>query len=365
MNLHRILPCAALALTAPALAQISVEGFETGNVDGWEVWFSVYNTVQTGGGNPNSYLELDNFTQGSSSCHFVEITPGGANGATSFVHSGNWRTAGVNEVSIDLDIDQGIYGGDLELILTSDLGTPLDPTDDCSISLRQVGAGASLAGWQTYVFDVPSAQTSAPSGWDIAATSNCFGSIDALWNTVMQDVDSLQVIYDGNPPAFCNFTQWLIGVDNITVSVGTPQTIGTNYCMANPNTTGALAGMSATGSAVASVNHLELNCAGMPAASFGFFLTSRATGFVAMPAGSSGNLCLSGAIGRFVGPGQIQNSGTAGEIALALDLTRQPTPTGLVAVNAGETWHFTAWFRDAGATGPTSNFADGLTVMFL
>ncbi|MEM9381165.1 MAG: hypothetical protein AAGB93_14530, partial [Planctomycetota bacterium] len=88
-------------------------------------------------------------------------------------------------------------------------------------------------------------------------------------------------------------------------------------------------------------------------------------GFVPNPGGSSGNLCLGGAIGRYVGPGQIQNSGGSGEISLTLDLTRHPTPSGLVSVQPGETWSFTAWFRDAGSSGATSNFGDGYAISFL
>ena len=42
----------------------------------------------------------------------------------------------------------------------------------------------------------------------------------------------------------------------------------------------------------------------------------------------------------------------------------QPTPTGRVAINAGETWNYTAWFRDSnGMGGATSNFADGLEIL--
>ncbi|QDV08670.1 hypothetical protein Poly30_42230 [Planctomycetes bacterium Poly30] len=137
-----------------------------------------------------------------------------------------------------------------------------------------------------------------------------------------------------------------------------------NYCMANANSTGLAASMGATGSPFVASNDVTLTASRMPQFSFGFFLTSRMRGFVQNPAGSAGNLCLSGAIGRFVGPGQIQNTGTAGAMSLALDLTSLPTPTGFVAAQAGETWDFTAWFRDVSAAGPTSNFADGYEIVF-
>ena len=87
-------------------------------------------------------------------------------------------------------------------------------------------------------------------------------------------------------------------------------------------------------------------------------------GSVANPGGSEGILCLGGAIGRYVGPGQIVNSGATGEVSLALDLTQTPQPTGFVSVQPGETWNFQAWYRDAVGGTATSNFTDGLEVQF-
>lgn len=141
--------------------------------------------------------------------------------------------------------------------------------------------------------------------------------------------------------------------------------IGSTYCStAVANSTGSPAEMFALGSNVASDNFLLLGARSLPTNAFAFFLTSRDVGFSAMPGGSFGNLCLSGSIGRFVGPGQIRFSGAAGEILLKLDLDRHPTPSGLVRVSTGETWHFQCWYRDSVAGTPGSNFSDGLTVVF-
>jgi hypothetical protein len=65
-----------------------------------------------------------------------------------------------------------------------------------------------------------------------------------------------------------------------------------------------------------------------------------------------------------VGPGQIQNSGTAGEFSLALDLNAVPSPTGFLSVAPGDTWHFQAWHRDATGGQTTSNFTDAVAVTF-
>ncbi len=130
------------------------------------------------------------------------------------------------------------------------------------------------------------------------------------------------------------------------------------------NSTGNSASISGSGNSDVAANDVTLTVTDMPQNAFAFFLTSQTQGFTANPGGSSGNLCLSGSVGRYVGPGQILNSGTAGSISLSLDLTMHPTPSGLVPVAAGETWNFTAWFRDAVGGTATSNFADGLEITF-
>ena len=146
--------------------------------------------------------------------------------------------------------------------------------------------------------------------------------------------------------------------------LASPGQIGTNYCTANANSTGAAASMAASGSTVLASNDLVLEANGLPNNSFGFFLASQTQGFVANPGGSQGNLCLGGAIGRYVGPGQIQNAGTTGMIAIAMDNTQVPQPTGFVTVGSGDSWNFQAWYRDAVGGSATSNFTDGIEITF-
>jgi hypothetical protein len=141
--------------------------------------------------------------------------------------------------------------------------------------------------------------------------------------------------------------------------------IGTSYCAPGAsNSTGYPASIFATGSPSVAANDVTLTSVLIPDNSFGFYLTSLTQGNVVNPGGSAGILCLSGSIGRYVGAGQILNSGTSGSIALALDLTQHPTPTGLVSVTPGQTWHFQSWFRDVASGVATSNFTDGLRVTF-
>jgi hypothetical protein len=140
--------------------------------------------------------------------------------------------------------------------------------------------------------------------------------------------------------------------------------LGALYCPSTRNSTGDMAGIVAFGSAAAQDNELFLSCVGLPRNTFAFFITSTTPGFTALAGGSAGNLCLGGAIGRGVG-GQIFQSGVSGQVTAHANLAQHPTPTGHVAVQAGQTWHFQCWYRDGSPGGATSNFSSGWRLTFL
>lgn len=135
-------------------------------------------------------------------------------------------------------------------------------------------------------------------------------------------------------------------------------------CPAAPNSTGTVALLAASGSFTAADNSLRLIATALPENAPGFFLASRASGFTPNPGGSDGNLCLSGAIGRFVGPGQVGDSGAEGRIELDVDLLQVPQPTGFVSAQAGDTWAFQCWYRDANSGATASNLSIGAMVTF-
>ena len=144
-----------------------------------------------------------------------------------------------------------------------------------------------------------------------------------------------------------------------------PTPVGQIYCSpAVVNSTGSSGDIFGSGSLTAADNQLELSAMGLPSFSFSFFIVSNTQGLINQPGGSDGVLCLGGAIGRYIGPGQLQQANLAGEIALAIDLTQIPQPLGFVSVAPGDTWNFQAWYRDSSPTGATSNFTDGLSVTF-
>lgn len=137
--------------------------------------------------------------------------------------------------------------------------------------------------------------------------------------------------------------------------------VGDNYCgPAVLNSSGSAGALMGFGSTVAMDNDLTLVASNLPVQEFGYFLTSMDMGFVAAPMGSQGNLCLGGTIGRYVA--DVASSGPAGKLLSSLDLMDMPAPVQMM-VGPGETWYFQCWHRDQNP-GPTSNFTEGLRVVF-
>lgn len=144
--------------------------------------------------------------------------------------------------------------------------------------------------------------------------------------------------------------------------------LGTEYCLSNPNSTGVNTTLTMAGSLVPADNDIEL-IATLPTNTFGFFITSQTQGFVANPGGSFGNICLSGTLGRFVGPGQVKNSGAMGQITLNTnlgewDLAAIPTAVGPYAAMAGIQSNFQLWHRDSVMGVASSNFSNGRSVVW-
>lgn len=135
--------------------------------------------------------------------------------------------------------------------------------------------------------------------------------------------------------------------------------IGAPECVANTNSTGNPAAISALGSASVAAEDVLLWATDLPPFAFGLFSTSRDAGFVPNVAGSDGNLCLGGQIGR-LWPQPLRSS--AGGIAtLRLNLLAMPQGAQLVPIQAGDTWRYEMWFRD----GSTSNRTNAVAITFV
>ncbi len=167
----------------------------------------------------------------------------------------------------------------------------------------------------------------------------------------------------GDGSAATGWTQNVLGQKRPVLWRMTGSTMGAVTCSATAaNATGQTGKLSLLGSNAVLFGRLTMAARQLPPNAFGFFLASNTTANVVNPGGSAGTLCLGGFIGRFVGPGQIQQVDSSGTMALNVDPTLLPNPTGPVAPLYGERWTFQGWHRDAGPAGPTSNLTDAVSV---
>ena len=127
-----------------------------------------------------------------------------------------------------------------------------------------------------------------------------------------------------------------------------------NYCVTNPNSTGADGQIVATGSSRYGENDLTLTAKNLPAGEFGQFVYGSQTQQVPY---SDGFVCVSGQVARF----PVQVIGGAGRAQLGVD--NQMLPPGGGALFPGSTWHFQFVHRDT-AGGGGFNFTDGVSVLF-
>lgn len=128
----------------------------------------------------------------------------------------------------------------------------------------------------------------------------------------------------------------------------------TNYCTANPNSTGNTALITASGSQRISQNAFWLQSFGVPQNQFGMFFFSETQAFVNLP-GSNGVLCVGNPLNRLP---IVQADNLFGLAEYQLDFTDQGTAAALIL--PGSTQNFQFWFRD----GASSNTSNGISVEF-
>lgn len=336
----------SLVLAPVASAQLVDDTFEVGsNLDAWIAWDAQYCAVESTGGHPAQQLTLDNLS-GPTACQFVEVR---ASGAAPFAHSGDWRAADVRQAAIDLNVRRGRYGGELRIVLVSDPSTPSDPSDDCTLSLVHPDPSPGGIGWTRYSFSIPASEPIAPPGW-VAGGACASTPVDQVWNAVLQDVDEMRFVLDTIPGASCVATRWDLGIDNVSVRTGA---LGSVYCLSRANSTGGRARLTGIGSRVAANEDVTLAVSSLPADSFGYFLMSELTAVIPV---HEGDLCLGGEVKRF--SMDVIRSGPEGLVQFSPDFNALPMGS---VFRPGDTWNFQYWYRDVG---PTTNFSEGLSVVF-
>lgn len=139
-----------------------------------------------------------------------------------------------------------------------------------------------------------------------------------------------------------------------------PATISEPTCSAQePNSTGAVGGCIARGTAVAAMRYVELQAQPLPPGQIGMFLIG--TRGQLTPLGG-GTLCLGGDLGRV--RGSIFPVPPNGLLRRHINVAALPLASGARPAQPGETLYFQAWHRDTPDAG-LSNLSDACQVTFL
>jgi hypothetical protein len=360
----------ALALTAPLQAQFS-DGFESyasGSAiegqGGWQNWDSVvqgnqpYNTVVSapptphggdrmlrvvGSNDVNCSQCADTihrlggpYTSGQWTFRIWQYLPNSYFGEQYVMLLNDWTDGGVGpyEWSLVMHMDSGTSQVFVDILATA------NPT--------------TTGGPQALLYD-QWVEIRVELDLDVDACEVFYGGVSMYtytWSVgATTGLPELEIL-----DLFANETDSEVFYDDVSLTPGiSGGAIGSGYCSpAVANSTGQPAVIQAFGSPFV-----------LPQNQFGYFINSMSQGFIPGPGGSQGNLCVTGQIGRY-NPASgfpVLNSGPGGSISLVLDLANTPQPNGPVAVLAGETWNFQAWYRDLNPT-TTSNFTNAVSIAF-
>ncbi|MEZ6016908.1 MAG: hypothetical protein R3F49_17450 [Planctomycetota bacterium] len=247
----------------------------------------------------------------------------------------------------------------------SDGGLGTNTTDLVQLALGPADVGG--AGRTAFVTWGTPADTSLHGGLIDAAGALTVGPTTVHADRALPYAIEAEALRSGEPQAVISWWRWdattlrfelLIQNLRSDGAIGGPVGLGDWTCAGGPNSTGASAKLRAEGSAIVARDLFSLRASELPPNQIGVFLLAPNGGFSPNPGGSPGDLCLSRPIGR----GTLMTSDPSGSIVDRVDLTAVPTPTGTASVLPGDSWHFQAWYREAGGQG---NYSDGLRVRFL
>ncbi len=206
----------AVILAAPAWAKQTTtvtESFNGTLADAtWRL--GSFDEIAPEGGHPGPYLHNPTFDAAVPTPHYVGPLPS--------PFFGDYRAAGVTSLGLDVNIFSVDKAVDptrpIAVVLTSNMGTPDDPTDDCEayfVSSQPLPRPGS--GWRSYDFKIPSDQTTIPKGWIVRGP--CQGLTgDAAWNAVITNVTDLTFPF-ADPDTFWFFQIWNLGIDTIRVTM--------------------------------------------------------------------------------------------------------------------------------------------------
>ena len=150
-----------------------------------------------------------------------------------------------------------------------------------------------------------------------------------------------------------------------TLAPASPVAVGTDFCgPAVANSIGESPRLEAHGSPVAADDDMVFSVSGLPQRSYGFLIASQTQGSIPAFGGGLGTQCLGPSFSLINSRALVRLAGIFQRAAVRFDLQSVPFAGGTTALQAGETWNFQLWYRDQGATSPTSNLTSGRSITF-
>jgi len=201
-----VLPAAAAPTTTIA------ETFD-GTLDQATWRLGTQDAIAPDGGNPGAYLHNPQFDSAVPSPSYVGPLPS--------PFFGNYRAANVASLGLDVIVYAASIGVDnkrpVSLVLTSDMGTPDDPTDDCDVyTVGNRNVPRPGTAWRAFEFKVPAKETALPNGWTVRGACGGLPANDA-WNAVITNVTRVAFPFS-DPDTFWYFQIWDLGIDNVRIA---------------------------------------------------------------------------------------------------------------------------------------------------
>jgi hypothetical protein len=204
----------ALVVGFPAAAATTTTVAETfdGTLEQATWRLGTFDVIEPTGGNPGPYLHNPELDSAVPTPVYVGPLPS--------PFFGNYRAANVASLGLDVIVYAVGIAVDnrrpISLVLTSDMGTPDDPSDDCDVyTVGNRNVPRPGTAWRSFDFKVPSGATTLPSGWTVRGACGGLQANDA-WNAVMTNVTRVAFPFS-DPDTFWYFQVWDLGIDNVRI----------------------------------------------------------------------------------------------------------------------------------------------------
>lgn len=208
----------ALAPTLPAAAAMTTTVAETfdGTLDQVTWRLGTLDAIEPHGGSPGAYLHDPEFDSAVPSPSYVGPLPS--------PFFGDYRTAKVFSLGLDVIVYDASIGVDhkrpISLVLSSDMGTPDDPSDDCEVyTVGHRNVPRPGTGWHSFEFRVPVEDTTLPEGWTVRGACAGLPPNDA-WNAVVTNVTLVSFPFS-DPDLLWYFQIWDLGIDSVHIRFAT------------------------------------------------------------------------------------------------------------------------------------------------